>query len=383
MIATGTDIKALEVIIFMRDVKSSIYYEQMKGRGVRTINPNDLQTITPNATSKDKFYIIDAVGVTESKKSLSAPLERKKSLSLKKLLENVAKGDISDDTLSSLAGRIVRIEANADKDDLDRIKALTEGKTLSNIANEILDTLDPDKICGKSDDEITALKDSAVKLFNSPALRTLLVDISAKSKIYIDLVSTDEVLIAEFSIEKANELIVNFKDFIDTHKDELDALSIIYSASYKRAPLTYALIKELDNALKSSLLYPEQIWEAFFVTQKERVKAKKVKITECLTNLIQLVKFAIGKDAELVEFSSVANARFELWLGRQKKRGLEFSAEQLEFLRLIKDFIVTNSCLNANDIQEFLGDRGGIFKAKEMFKDFENLLDDLNLAIVA
>ena len=97
MIATGTDIKALEVIIFMRDVKSSIYYEQMKGRGVRTINPNDLQTITPNATSKDKFYIIDAVGVTESKKSLSAPLERKKSLSLKKLLENVAKGDISDE----------------------------------------------------------------------------------------------------------------------------------------------------------------------------------------------------------------------------------------------------------------------------------------------
>lgn len=383
MIATGTDIKALEVIIFMRDVKSSIYYEQMKGRGVRTINPNDLQTITPNAISKDKFYIIDAVGVTESKKSLSAPLERKKSLSLKKLLENVAKGDISDDTLSSLAGRIVRIEANADKDDLDRIKALIDGKTLSNIANEILDTLDPDKICSKSDDEITALKDRAVKPFNSPALRTLLVDISAKSKIYIDLVSTDEVLIAEFSIEKANKLIANFKDFIDTHKDELDALSIIYSASYKRAPLTYALIKELDNALKSSLLYPEQIWEAFFVVQKERVKAKNVKITECLTNLIQLVKFAIGKDAELVEFSSVANARFELWLGRQKKRGLEFSAEQLEFLRLIKDFIVTNSCLNANDIQEFLGDRGGICRAKELFDGFENLLDELNLAIVA
>lgn len=119
------------------------------------------------------------------------------------------------------------------------------------------------------------------------------------------------------------------------------------------------------------------------MVQKERVKVKKVSITECLTNLIQLVKFAIGKDAELVEFSSVANARFELWLGRQKKRGLEFSAEQLEFLRLIKDFIVTNSCLNANDIQEFLGDRGGVFKAKEIFKDFENLLDDLNLAIVA
>ncbi|WP_218975682.1 type I restriction endonuclease subunit R [Campylobacter sp. RM16192] len=185
MIATGTDIKALEVIIFMRDVKSSIYYEQMKGRGVRTINANDLQTITPNAISKDKFYIIDAVGVTESKKSLSAPLERKKSLSLKKLLENVAKGDISDDTLSTLAGRIVRIEANTDEKDINQIKTLTGDKTLSDIANEILDTLDPDNTKDKSEDEINDLKDTALRPFNSPALRALLIELSSKSKIYI------------------------------------------------------------------------------------------------------------------------------------------------------------------------------------------------------
>ncbi|PSM51441.1 type I restriction/modification system, restriction subunit [Campylobacter blaseri] len=383
MIATGTDIKALEVIIFLRDVKSSIYYEQMKGRGVRTINSNDLQSITPNAISKDKFYIIDAVGVTESKKSLSSTLERKKSLSLKKLLENVAKGDISDDTLSTLAGRIVRIEANINNDDKNKIKSLTDGKSLSNITNEILDTLDGDKTISKTQDEIDALKDATVKPFNSPALRTLLVDLSSKSKIYIDLVSTDEVVSADFSKEKAQELIVSFKDFIDKNKDEIEALSIIYNTNYKNKSLTYKLIKELDEKLKTSLLEPEKIWEAYYVIQDNKVRTKKVSIAECLTNLIQLIKFAIGFNDELVEFSSVANSRFELWCGRQINKGISFSDEQMEFLRLIKDYIITNSCLDKNDIQELLGDKGGIFKANKLFSNFDDLLDDLNLAIVA
>ena len=47
MIATGTDIKPVEVLIFMRDVKSEGYYEQMKGRGVRTIPDADLRRSRP------------------------------------------------------------------------------------------------------------------------------------------------------------------------------------------------------------------------------------------------------------------------------------------------------------------------------------------------
>ncbi|WP_218975683.1 type I restriction-modification enzyme R subunit C-terminal domain-containing protein [Campylobacter sp. RM16192] len=188
---------------------------------------------------------------------------------------------------------------------------------------------------------------------------------------------------ADFSLEKANALTHNFKEFIENNKDELDALSIIYNTSYKSKPLTYKIIKELDTRLKSSLLDPERVWEAFYILQATKVKEKRVKITECLTNLVQLVKFAIGIDDELVQFSSVANSRFELWLGRQKKHGMEFNQEQLEFLRLIKDYIITNSHLNANDIQEFLGDKGGIFKAKKLFSNFDKLLNELNLAIVA
>lgn len=383
MIATGTDIKPLEVVIFMRDVKSSLYYEQMKGRGVRTINPNDLQTITPNAKSKDKFYLIDAVGVSESKKTISAPLERKKGISLAKILENVANGDTSDDTLSSLAGRLVRIEANISDDDKTQISKILDSKTLGQLASDILDTLDVDLTQNLNNDEIIAKKDEVLKPFNKPIFRKMLLDLSQKSKLYIDDISPDSVINAEFNKNKANEIIANFNDFINENKDEITALSIIYNKDYKNRKLTYELINELNDKLKSNNLDSFQIWNSYALIKPDKVKNNAKSIVGCLTNIIQLVKFALGFDDELREFSSIANSRFELWKGRQKNKGIIFNEEQNEFLELIKEYIISNSYLDLADIQSFLGNKGGILKARTLFDNFENLLIELNQALVA
>ena len=383
MIATGTDIKPLEVVIFMRDVKSSLYYEQMKGRGVRTINPNDLQTITPNAKSKDKFYLIDAVGVSESKKTISAPLERKKGISLAKILENVANGDTSDNTLSSLAGRLARIEANISDDDKTQISKILDSKTLGQLASDILDTLDVDLTQNLNNDEIIAKKDEVLKPFNKPIFRKMLLDLSQKSKLYIDDISPDTVINAEFNKNKANEIIANFNDFINENKDEITALSIIYNKDYKNRKLTYELINELNDKLKSNNLDSFQIWNSYALIKPDKVKNNAKSTVERLTNIIQLVKFALGFDDELREFSSIANSRFELWKGRQKNKGIIFDEKQNEFLELIKDYIISNSYLDLTDIQNFLSDKGGIFKAKTLFDNFENLLVELNQTLVA
>lgn len=383
MIATGTDIKPLEVVIFMRDVKSSLYYEQMKGRGVRTINPNDLQTITPNAKSKDKFYLIDAVGVSESKKTISAPLERKKGISLAKILENVANGDTSDNTLSSLAGRLARIEANISDDDKTQISKILDSKTLGQLASDILDTLDVDLTQNLNNDEIIAKKDEVLKPFNKPIFRKMLLDLSQKSKLYIDDISPDTVINAEFNKNKANEIIANFNDFINENKDEITALSIIYNKDYKNRKLTYELINELNDKLKSNNLDSFQIWNSYALIKPDKVKNNAKSTVERLTNIIQLVKFALGFDDELREFSSIANSRFELWKGRQKNKGIIFDEKQNEFLELIKDYIISNSYLDLTDIQNFLGDKGGIFKAKTLFDNFESLLVELNQTLVA
>lgn len=383
MIATGTDIKPLEVLIFMRDVKSQMYYEQMKGRGVRSININDLKSVTPNATGKTHFYLIDAVGVTESQKSLSQPLERKRNLSFKKLLENIAKGASDDDTLSTLALRLSIIETKLSEEDNKNLLELTKGKSLVNISNEILNSIDLDFTEGKSDEEILKIKDEALKPFNSPHFREFLVNICSKTSIYVDELAVDEVINSEHSVENANITIKNFREFININKDELDALSIIYNNSYKNRKLTYKSIDELNQKLKNENLYISDIWRAFAFTEKNKVKLIKNPEKQ-LTNLIQLVRFALGQDKELQDFSSIANSRFNLWRGRQIKKGITFSEEQDRFLEIIKDNIISNACIEVDDIQNMCYDEGGIFKAKKLFgENLEPLLEDIYLSLVS
>jgi type I restriction enzyme R subunit len=110
MIATGTDVKPLECLLFMRDVRSRNYFEQMKGRGTRTLDHDELKKVTPSAlTAKTHYVIVDAVGVTKSLKTASQPLITKPTVPLKDLAMGVMMGANDTDTVSSLAGRLARL----------------------------------------------------------------------------------------------------------------------------------------------------------------------------------------------------------------------------------------------------------------------------------
>ena len=76
MISTGIDVKPIECVFFMRNVASAGFFEQMKGRGVRVISPDKLRAVTPSARVKDRFIVVDAVGVCERDKTDSRPLSR-------------------------------------------------------------------------------------------------------------------------------------------------------------------------------------------------------------------------------------------------------------------------------------------------------------------
>lgn len=145
MISTGTDIRPLECIIFMRDVKSRVYFEQMKGRGTRIISSTDLKAVTPDVSDKTHFIIVDAVGVCEGDKTDSKPLERKKSVSFDKLVLSIAMGSRDEDTLSSLAGRLSRLDKQLDEKEKTRIEKAADGIPLNKIINKLLDAIDPDK----------------------------------------------------------------------------------------------------------------------------------------------------------------------------------------------------------------------------------------------
>ncbi|MBD5164892.1 MAG: hypothetical protein HDT10_03535 [Helicobacter sp.] len=425
MIATGTDIKPLEVLIFMRDIKSASYYAQMVGRGVRSIHREDLRAVTPNADSKTHFYVIDAVGVSESQKLDSRPLERKKSLNFKEILncvrESVEKGDYEKDMLLSLASRLSRLELKLGDDDNASLKD-SSGKSLCALAGEILEFADSE--CSEhsllqsalspcqteipscqaeiSRDFKPSLCDSEplpchseplgeesqnkespsnpLEIFKDESFCNRLLAMAKKSKIYIDETSQDCVLHTGFDTQKAQNLINRFLDFILRNKDEIEVLSIIYARDYKNRHLTYRVISELAIKLERDFMDIPSLWNAFALRDKDRVSRNPSKN---LINLISLVRYALHHDDKLQDFAIVSISRYNLWIGRCMQKGMRFSPEQEAFLELIRDYIIANGIAEIADIQEICESLGGLYRAKALFKEsLETLIDELGMALV-
>src|SRR3989440_1401938 len=190
MIATGTDIKPLEIVMFMRSVKSRSFFEQMKGRGVRVISDTDFQSVTPDAKTKTHFVIVDAVGVCERDKTDSRPLEQKPSVPLEKLMEHIAIGAREPELLSSLAGSLIRLEKRIEPDVRAEVEKLSGGKTLSNIARDLLDAIDPDKIEARAGTSSVSsqefVKQAGAPIASNPDLRNRIIDIQRAADQTID-----------------------------------------------------------------------------------------------------------------------------------------------------------------------------------------------------
>jgi type I restriction enzyme R subunit len=401
MISTGTDIKPLECLIFMRDVKSRVFFEQMKGRGTRTISPTDLAAVTPDATHKTHFTIVDAVGVCEKDKTDSRPLERKRSIPFDKLLMSVAIGNRDDDTLSSLAGRLARMDRELDDTERKEIESAAGGKPLKEIVNALLDAVDPDKKetkakelfqteapteeqLNKAEEE---LKKTACSIFDTPSLRDRIIEIKQRDEQIIDTISRDTATFTGFDTQArektAHNIIDRFKKFIEENKNELTALQIIYSKPYGARHLTYEQIRSLAEAMRKPPynLAQENIWSAYEQLEKSKVKAAGPQ--RLLTNIVSLVRFAIGETETLEPYEETVDKRFQNWLTEQEKGGDQFTAEQLEWLTMIKDHIVTSLTIGIDDFDNVpFNQKGGAVKADQVFgKGLPRILEELMLVL--
>jgi type I restriction enzyme R subunit len=400
MISTGTDIRPLECLLFMRDVKSSVYFEQMKGRGTRTISDTDLKAVTPGTESKTHFVIVDAVGVCESDKTDSRPLERKRTTPFDTLIGLVALGVRDTDTLTSLAGRLARVDRELDPDERKEIEVAAGGKPLKQIINGLFDAVDPDKQFEKAKQLFktetptpeqvkkasTELAKTACTLFDVPLFRNTLMEVKSRNEQTIDVTSQDEVVFAgndPLVVQKAKLTVRSFKDFIQHNKDELTALQIIYSRPYGQKHLTYEAIKELANALQKIPynLTPELVWLAYQQLEKSKVKAAGPQ--KLLTNIVSLVRFAAGKADVLEPFSTVVDYRFIDWLVKQQVLGKHFTPEQIQWLNMIKEHITTSLTVGIDDFElEPFNQKGGAVKAYQLFgKELNKTLEELNTVL--
>jgi type I restriction enzyme R subunit len=373
----------------------------MKGRGVRTVKDADLKQVTPDAQTKTRFVLIDAVGVTEGKKAISQPLERKRSVPFDKLIDQIAQGRRDEDAISSLAGRLAALDRQIEDEDRKRITDAAKGITLKTLASNLLQAISPDIIEAElmtrhggaqaaTPQQVKAveeeLRDQACKPLDDADLRKLIKVIKKKTDIVIDEGTTDEVTVADYDLKQSKQRTTSFKEFIETHKNELLALQILYSQPFPKRRLTYASIKELAQKLTDPPyhLTTADIWQAYKRLESSLVRGAPS--DKVLTDIISLVRFATGQ-AELLEPHAVrVDQRFNLWIGRQKKAGRAFNEEQMTWLKAIKDYLAANVEIAPADLMHDhpFTSWGGVVAARRLFGgELGGLLNELSEALAA
>jgi len=404
MIATGTDIKPIEIVVFMRSVRSRLLFEQMKGRGVRVIKPDEMQAVTPDARVKTHFMIVDCVGVTETEMADTQPLERKKHASFKSLLEHVAAGGTDPDVVSSLASRLSRLDRKCGPEERQRIEDSTGGTTLADITGSIIDALDPDRqheearcIHDLADDQQptedqvlrageSLVREAVMLVAANPDLRNLLVETKTQLEQIIDIVSRDELLEAGVSAdarEKARAMVTSFRQFLEDNRDEIDALQFFYSQPYAER-LRYRDIKQLAEAIKAPphSWTPEALWRAYELLEKDRVRGASS--SRLLTDVVSLVRFALEQDDELVPYGDQVRQRFDEWMAQQANQA-RFNEDQTRWLEMISDHIATSLQITVEDFgyTPFI-EEGGLGRAASVFgKELGSLLRELIEVLVA
>ena len=353
MIATGTDVRPLEILFFLRDVRSLNYFEQMKGRGVRVLSSDELRGVTPDAEAKIRFVIVDAVGVSDHPQIESRPLERQPHVPLHKLLEAVALGSTDVDLISSLASRLARLDRRMSQPESAAVRDAAHGVALAAIVHGLVDALDPDRheeiarqetgLAAPPPEAIAsaarrAIADAIKPVRTNPALRQTIVAVQKSHEQVIDTVSRDEVTISEFSREakdKAAAMTREFEQYLSQQKDEIEALQILYNRPY-RFRLSYKQVRDLAEAIRKP--HPawttETLWRAYETLDRSRVRASNERV---FTNIVSLVKFAISKEGQLEPFPESVRQRFANWIAEQQASGSNFSDEQIQWLTAIAE----------------------------------------------
>jgi type I restriction enzyme R subunit len=401
MIATGTDVRPLECVMFMRQVRSRNFFEQMKGRGVRVIDPNDLKAVSADAEAKTHFVIVDAVGVTEAEFNDTQPLERRKTESLKSLLDQVAAGVRDADVISSIAGRFARLDRVISADDRTELAEAAGGTNLTDIVRLLTNAVDVDAALERaratndgadpSDDQVDDAQEALIEhagryLAERPELRNKLIEVRRSYTQVLDETSKDQVIDAGFSrdaTDRARGTVESWHAFVDEHKDDIDALQILYSRPYGQR-LTLRAIKELAAAIGRPPYNwtPERLWAAYEAVDRSRVRGSAGTV---LTNLVSLVNHALQPGGELVAYPLTVEERYQNWLAQQRQAGTEFTTEQLAWLGRMKDHLATSLTIAPDDFElEPFVSHGGYGRANSAFDGrLAPLLDELTEELVA
>ena len=405
LIATGTDVKAIECLLFMRNIESAAYFEQMKGRGVRVISSDDLAARTPDSLGKDRFVIVDAVGVCERDKTHSKPLDRQPTVPLEKLLQMAAQGVASAELASTLGARLARLATQAEYEQNVSVAKIAGGRDLHGLAADLFSAVSGDGIAqhamkkfgvaepseAQLDQAEAELAQAALKPFFDPKLRELILAIKSSIEQVIDEITQDELVMAQFDAaarDKAMNTVREFRAFVESHKADIEAIRILYSQPY-RAGLRYRQLKDLAAKLSTAPFNvdpkkPESVnhlWTAHRAVEPENVRGR----ARGLADLVALVRHAIKPDEPVAPVAERVEERYTAWLADKAKAGLKFTPDQRKWLDAIKDHIASALAIEQDDFADvpFIH-MGGLGKVHQLFGErLPTLLEEMNERLAA
>ncbi len=404
MIATGTDVKPIECVVFMRDVKSRTYYTQMVGRGTRSLDAEGLRQVTPAAHGpKEGFVLVDAVGVTDSEKMETGTLERKPSVSTQELIESVAMGQRDEERLRSLAGRLSRFAKRLDDEGEQEIRQATGGPDLPSVASELLAVDDPDRLKEEAraqyglpegaepdPEQYAATREARARRATAAVtghLNEAMESIKRRQEQVIDEVNPDAVLTsdwAENTEAHRQALVQGFADWARAHRDELDALTILFSEPHRRRELTRAKVSEVLEALRRERpdLAPVKVWAAYAALDAVQVRRPEKELAQ----IVALLRRVAGWDAQLTPFDETVRRNFKRWIfGEHAGNAPKFTEEQRRWLEMIRDHIATSLHIEVEelDLTPF-NEEGGRGRMYQLFGDCMNeVIEEMNEEMVA
>ncbi len=404
MIATGTDIKPIEVVWFMRAVRSRNLFEQMKGRGVRVIDTNELAGVTPDARHKTRFFIVDCVGVCEQDLADTVSLDRQPTVSLQKLLQTIATGNTHPDVVSTLVARLSRLEKELSPSERLEVQQASGGRTLKDIAGGLAEALNADAHAARArtDERIAPeaepspaqvakardalLREASLVLMSKPELRHVILDLRRSHDQVIDRVSEDAVTEAGISQEakdKARVLVASFESYIQEHRDEIVALQLIHG-SRNGQRLTREAIRELAARIEAPPRQwtAERLWNAYQALESRKVRGAPLNV---LTDLVALVRFAMNKDDSLQPLPVAVEERFANWMAQQENRGRRFTSDQRWWLEEIARFASSNVEMTREDFElPPFAQKGGLGGAYRVFgEELERVVGEVSGMVAA
>ena len=360
LVATGTDVKPLEVVLFMNDVKSDVLYTQMKGRGCRVINEDKLKEVTPNANTKECFYIVDAVGVTEHDKTIPKPKgpggePKPKIPTLEQLLEYLSHGEVSDENLAFLRDYCASINMRYENN-------ILFGRHLNIFISDF--GFAPKALAYQIN---TALSQGTLPPFTSASndnsarnslISCLMLNLDARKKLlelhrgyYAIAPGEDEIIDKGFTKEAAKSFIDSFEKYLNDNADKIEALRIIYNS--EDTVITYSMLSDLRDKLLSEnrLFTPYNIWSNYkMLDTNGDVEDLDVKQNiKALTHLIQLVRYAYKKTGNLKSLFKGYTQRFTLYCGQTQR---VLTDDQCEIMKQVAEYIIVNGGLTYTELQQ-------------------------------